>query len=175
MKFIGNFEKPFYVISDCHWFHSRLAFDFGLRTQFKSIDEMNETIFDNWCETISENDVIFHLGDWVIGHPNKYETAQILFDSLPGIKKFILGNHDTHLNEFTNINAYEEPVYLEYKGKSILLCHEPIYDFEQDYECCGHIHNNSENDKLNDNMFNCSVEMINFTPILIDEVLRLLQ
>lgn len=171
INFIGEFDKPFYVISDCHWFHSRLAFDFGLRKQFISIEQMNELMYMNWCETVSPEDIIFHLGDWVIGHPNKYATAQILYDSLPGIKKFLLGNHDTYLNEYTTINAYDGPISLKYKDKTILLCHEPIYDFDEDIELCGHIHNDKEaNDKLKSNMFNCSVEMIGFKPILIDDI-----
>jgi len=171
MKIINQLTK-FWLISDCHWFHSKTIFEFGLRPQFKSVEDMNKCMWDNWCEKVSENDDIWFLGDWVIGHPNKYGTAQILYDNLPGVKHFIKGNHDNALKECTNIPVEDGPVQINYKGKSIVLCHEPIFEFSQDYQCCGHLHNNEDNKLLKKNMFNCSVEMIDFAPILIDEVIE---
>lgn len=167
---IVNFTKPFYLISDTHFFHSRLAFDFGLRTHFKSIEEMNETIFNNWNNTISDDDYIFFLGDFVIGHEQKYKTAQYIYDCLNGKKIFLKGNHDEHLKEYTKIPVMEDLLEIRYREKRILLNHEPIYKFDQDLMICGHIHNNEENGRLKPNMFNVSVEMINYTPIHIDTI-----
>jgi len=169
---VVNFTKPFWLISDTHFFHSRLAFDFGLRTHFKSIEEMNKTIFDNWNKTVKDDDYIFFLGDFVIGAQEKYKTAQILYESLNGKKIFLKGNHDEHLGKYTNIPVQNGPLEILYQGKRILLNHEPIYSFEQDLMVCGHIHNNEENNRLKPNMINVSVEVVNYTPVHIDEVLK---
>jgi calcineurin-like phosphoesterase family protein len=168
---VVNFSKPFYLISDSHFYHSRLAFDFGLRTQFKSIEEVNQTIFDNWNNTISDDDYIFFLGDFVIGHPEKYKVAQIIYDLLKGKKIFVKGSHDNHLKEYTNIPVQMGPMEIIYKGKRILLNHEPIYKFKQDLLIHGHVHK-----KLpfhyKPNMFNVSCEVINYTPVHIDKILE---
>lgn len=169
---VVNFTKPFWLISDAHFYHSKLAFEFGLRTQFKSIEEMNETIFNNWNNTVAEDDYIFFLGDFVVGAPNKYATAQVLYDALNGKKIFFKGNHDEFLGRYTNIPVITGPLEVLYKGKRILLNHEPMWDFEQDLQICGHIHSNEENSRLKPNMINVSVEMVNYTPVHIDEVLK---
>lgn len=170
---IVNFTKPFYLISDTHFYHSRLAFDFGLRTQFKSIEAMNKCIFDNWNQTVTDEDYIIFLGDFVVGAENKYETAQILYDSLHGRKLFLKGNHDENLKKFTKIPVIEDSLGIIYKGKRILLNHEPIWDFDRsqwDFHVFGHIHNNELNQRVDKNcMKNVSVEMINYTPVSIDK------
>lgn len=169
---VVNFTNPFWLISDLHFFHSRLAFDFGLRTQFKSIEEMNETIFNNWNNTVKPEDYIFFLGDFVVGAEQKYKTAQILYDSLNGKKIFLKGNHDENLGKYTKIPVITGPLEVLYGDKRILLNHEPIWDFEQDLMICGHIHNNGENEKLKPNMFNVSVEVVNYAPVHIDDIFK---
>lgn len=172
---VVKFTKPFYLISDTHFFHSRLAFDFGLRTNFKSIEEMNETIFSNWNNTISEDDYVFFLGDFVVGAENKYKTAQVIYDSLNGKKIFLRGNHDEHLKESTTIPVIDGPMEIIYNGFRILLNHEPIFSFDQDVMICGHIHNNEVNETLKSNMYNVSVEMIDYKPQFIDTILESIQ
>lgn len=171
---VVNFTHPFYLISDSHFYHSRLAFEFGLRTHFKSIEEMNGTIFNNWNNTVSDEDYIFFLGDFVVGAEQKYKVAQIIYDALKGRKIFLKGNHDEHLKKYTNIPVIEGSLGVIYKEKRILLNHEPIWDFDRnkwDYHFFGHIHNNSDNERIDKTcMFNCSVEMINYKPVLIDDI-----
>jgi calcineurin-like phosphoesterase family protein len=173
---VVNFTKPFWIISDTHFFHSRLAFDFGLRTEFKSIEEMNETIFNNWNNTVKPDDYLFFLGDFVVGAEQKYKTAQILYDSLNGKKIFLQGNHDEHLGKYTNIPVINGPMGVLYKDKRILFNHEPMWNFDKkqwDYHIFGHIHNNSENSRIDKTcMKNVSVEMINYTPVFIDDVIQ---
>lgn len=169
---VVNFTKPFWLISDTHFYHTKLFFEFGLRKEFKSTEEVNKLMFDNWNNTVTDEDYIFFLGDFVIGCENKYETAQIIYNSLNGKKIFLKGNHDEKLKKYTKIPVIEESLEILYNGKRILLNHKPIWDFKQDLMICGHIHNSEENQKLKSNMFNVSVEMINYTPIHIDEIFK---
>lgn len=173
MKVI-NFTKPFYLISDTHFCHERLAFEFGLRTQFKDIDEHNETIFCNWNEKVSPESNIIFLGDFVVGAFNKYGTAKILYDALHGRKFMMLGNHDGYLANY--IPAFKGPIEVNYLRKRILLSHEPIWNFNKKYyfaHIFGHIHSNSENLQIDRTcMKNVSCEVVNFTPVHIDEVIQ---
>jgi calcineurin-like phosphoesterase family protein len=170
-----RFTKPFYLISDTHFWHSRLAFEFGLRTQFNSIEEMNKTIFENWNNTIGEDDYIFFLGDFVCGSNvhgfDKYKTAQIIYDNLQGKKILIKGNHDENLKKYTKIPVIEESLEIIYKDKRIILSHAPIEVFKQDISIHGHVHNNLTFHHK-PNCFNVSCEVVNFTPVHIDDILK---
>lgn len=168
-----HMDDGFYVISDTHFYHERLAFDFGLRTQFKNINEMNKTIFNNWNNLIKDGDKVFFLGDFVIGANSKYSVSQVIWDRLPGDKYFLKGNHDEHIKEMTTIPVIEDnDIEVSYKGMNILMSHKPQFTFDHDIHICGHIHNNHENEKLKWNMFNASVEMIEYTPVHIDDVIQ---
>jgi calcineurin-like phosphoesterase family protein len=170
-----NFTKPFYLISDCHFFHTKLFFEFGLRTEFKDTEDVNRTMFENWNNTISDEDYIFFLGDFVCGTNehglDKYKTAQILYDSLNGKKIFIKGSHDEHMKEYTKIPIQNGPIEILYKGKRILLNHEPIKEFEQHILIHGHVHKSFPY-HYKQNCFNISCEVINYIPIHIDKILE---
>ena len=50
-----------YYISDLHFGHKNvLKFD---NRPFDSVEEMNQTILDNWNNTIKNNDDVYLLGD----------------------------------------------------------------------------------------------------------------
>lgn len=162
-------EKPFYVTSDQHFFHANIM-KYCSR-EFSSVEQMNEVMFTNWNKTISENDLVFFLGDFVCGHAQKYQIAQYLYDHLNGEKIFLRGNHDKNLEKFTNIPFQKQKLEIEYNGLRILLSHRPVWNFTQDLHIFGHIHNNKENMKLEYNMFNACVEMNDYLPISIENII----
>ena len=169
-----NFTKSFYLISDFHLFHNNIIK--YCNRDFKNIEEMNELILNNWNNTVGDDDYIFFLGDFVIGAQNKYETAQIIYDSLKGKKIYLKGNHDTHLKKFTNIPVIDGPIEIIYRDKKIILNHVPIWNFNRsryDFHIFGHIHNNIvENSKVDlTRMKNVSVEMVGYKPVHIDDIL----
>jgi len=170
MKLQIEMSEGFYLCSDCHWYHENIIK--YCNRPFKNAEEMNEVMFNNWQETISPEDKVIYLGDWVIGSDKKYAIAQVLHDELNGKKLFIQGNHDEQLHKHTTIKTIKGTIEVKYKGLNILLCHEPIWDFDHDLQVCGHIHNNEVNNQLKWNMFNAGMEMTNYTPVHIDDVIQ---
>jgi calcineurin-like phosphoesterase family protein len=173
---IVNFTKPFWLISDTHFFHTKLFFEFGLRTEFKDTEEVNRTMLENWNNTVLDDEYIIFLGDFVCGtHEHgldKYVTAQAIYDSLKGRKIFLKGNHDERLKKYTKIPIIEDSLGIIYKGKRILLNHEPVSNFERndwDLMIHGHVHNNLIFHHQKD-MFNVSIESVNYKPVHIDEI-----
>jgi len=174
LKLIDNFEeKGFYLISDYHFFHNNVL---GYCNRpFKNIEEMNKQLHQNWCDTISEDDICIFLGDFAFCGKAK---AKEIWDSLPGRKYFIGGNHDKqHIkkNTYSELvtNDINTIVEISYQGYKILLNHFPpkfkkelpdgqLYMF-------GHIHNNREIKEKN--CFNVSCEVIDYKPIHISEIL----
>ena len=191
-KSFEDFLSPnstIFLISDTHFYHKNIIK--YCNRPFKNEIEMNETIINNWNSVITDN-VVLHLGDFAMGWDktfnSKKECYKDLMSKLNGNKFLIKGNHDKETNEFYKdigfINAYE---YLIYKGN--LFCHYPLKIDEYTNESRklfilkmkeivkkyqlniihGHIHNNIFKNKH----YNVSVEMINYTPIQLNELSNL--
>lgn len=79
--------RDIWFISDTHFGHKGII-AYGKRP-FSSVEEMDAVMTERWRETVKADDLVYHLGDiaW------KPEGLR-LFDSLPGTKRLILGNHD---------------------------------------------------------------------------------
>ena len=61
-KFDGS--KVFFT-SDTHFYHGNII-RFCNRP-FKDVEMMNETIISNWNNTVGQDDIVFHLGDFCLG------------------------------------------------------------------------------------------------------------
>lgn len=56
-------EQNIFFTSDTHFWHENII-KFCNRP-FSSVEEMNDTIIENWNKVVGENDIVFHLGDFV--------------------------------------------------------------------------------------------------------------
>lgn len=157
-----------FVISDTHFYHKNIL-KFCDRP-FSSIEEMNDTMLNNWNNVVSENDIVYHLGDFGLGNKTKLEN---IFDSLNGTKYLIRGNHDirSNVHKFNWVDIYDLTT-INYKEKNFVLCHYPMQSWDRMYygsiHLYGHVHNNVIPIEL-ENMYNVSADVINFTPKLLDD------
>jgi calcineurin-like phosphoesterase family protein len=90
-----------YFISDTHFHHSKVI-DYS-RRPYSSVEEMNQSLIDNWNKIVKPNDEIYHLGDFGFGNAN---SLQKIINSLNGKKHLILGNHDTNTRDVFNTNFF---------------------------------------------------------------------
>ena len=58
-----------FFTSDLHFCHDR-EFIWGSRG-FSSCDEMNNTIIERWNNTVTDYDIVYVLGDLMLGDINK--------------------------------------------------------------------------------------------------------
>lgn len=134
-----------YFISDTHFYHENVInFD---KRPFKTIEEMNQTLIDNWNDTIKAGDDVYILGDfcWLTPQSPKYQE---LINQLKGNKHLILGNHDKeHMpdsvkKKFVSISSFKE---VTDNRKHVLLCHYPMPFYKASYNedtwmLYGHVH-----------------------------------
>ena len=159
-------DKGFYVTSDHHFFHKNIIK--YCDRPFSSVDEMNKTLVENWNNTVNEDDVVFFLGDFTF---HSRRVAKMLWDGLAGEKYFMFGNHDKKkFCEETLTEDSHQSIEVSYRGFTITLSHRPLDQFSTNFLIHGHIHNNQDYFELN--TFNCSVEMTDYKPIHIDDVLK---
>lgn len=161
-----------FVFSDPHFGHANILkftnFNGGLvRPEFSSIEEMDETIVANINKVVTEqDDILYCLGDVFFGEGHKH------IQRLKGRKRLIVGNHDNikspHLlNNFQKILLWR--MFPEY---NCLLTHVPVHQstlYKCKWNVHGHIHRNPSPPGP---YINVSVEMINYTPILLEDLIK---
>lgn len=155
------------MISDTHFGHANII---GYENRpFESLSQMDEELIKNWNSVVNKHDVIYHLGDFAF-HYNEQKLKQLI-SRLNGHKVLIMGNHDGNHNAKFWRNVGFEEVYrypIIYKGFYI-LSHEPVYlnDHMPYVNLHGHIHSK----KYDSTQYvNLSVEVINYTPVLFDDI-----
>lgn len=150
-----------FTISDLHFSHRNMAIKRGFQDEI----EHDNFIIKQWNRVVSKKDTVWILGDITM----EKATPYILLNELNGYKKVVLGNHDKpqHVPELLKyVNSVCGMV--QYKG--FIFTHCPIHESEIhrfSKNIHGHIHENS----LSDNRYiNVSCEVVNYTPILINEI-----
>ena len=78
-----------FFTSDTHFNHTNIIQ--YCQRPFKSTDEMNEAMIDNWNSIVGEDDTVFHLGDFCLGGAAEWNK---ILNRLNGRIYLILGNHD---------------------------------------------------------------------------------
>ena len=177
-KFDGN--KVFFT-SDTHFNHTNII-QFCQRP-FKSTDEMNEAIIDNWNSVVGEEDAVIHLGDFCLG--GAAEWSKIL-NRLNGKIYLILGNHDLKNIRQGFLKRFEHvamAMRIEIGKKKIHLSHYPYLCFESGYKddvwpLFGHVHTRSSNTGIDagrlqylyPTQLDVGVDNNNFTPLSFEQV-----
>lgn len=153
-----------FLISDTHFDHYNII-SFCNRP-FKSTAEMNQTIIDNWNSVVSDNDTVYHLGDWTL-RPSMMDY----FKKLNGQIICIHGSHDRFYGKGYK---YHSDI-LRTPTHTFKLIHDPKYGITwKGWVIHGHHHNNQLRRfpfiNGRHKTINVSVELINYTPIELDYI-----
>jgi calcineurin-like phosphoesterase family protein len=140
----SKFSNPFvtceetvktFFVSDTHFNHANIL-KYCSRP-WETVDEMNEGLIKNWNETVSPDDVVYHLGDFAMG--NRTLIPEIL-SRLNGRLILVRGNHDfsKSLGYFGEVH---DSLVLELDGHRFELAHNPGHLKQDcDFAMCGHVH-----------------------------------
>ena len=168
-----------WVISDTHFgHHNILRFtdhngELIRGKLFKTIEEHDETIVENWNKTVRPQDHVYHLGDVVI----KRQNLSII-KRLNGHKRLVRGNHDVaKTREFIEAGFDEIYGVRVWPKHNLIFSHVPLHPSSLSSRnwknVHGHLHENDvykmENDVyiIDDRYQNVSCEKINYTPLLL--------
>ena len=163
-------EKWF--ISDTHFFHANIlkfVGNNGLRIRpFNSLDEMHETIVDNWNSVVKPYDYVYHLGDVTFQY---HKPFQELMYRLNGDKRLIVGNHDKLKQEGLMKHFAKVDLWKGFKEANFTASHMPLrLEGLRDgaFNVHGHTHQNNMADK---HYINVSVEVRQYTPVHLDTII----
>lgn len=133
---------------------------------------MNETIIKNWNGVVTNNDIVYFLGDMKCGGKTDIDYW---LEQLNGKIFYIQGNHD--MNIITKATVLPNKFLIYRDKQKFLLMHEPVRpEWFKGWIIHGHIHNN---DLINypfinkeKKTVNVSVELTNYTPVNLDVILE---
>lgn len=151
-----------WLIADTHFNHENIIEYTG--RPFDNVNQMNQTIIDNWNAVVAPGDTVLHLGDFAMGK----DSVQGLVNSLNGNIHLIIGNHDRSGKQWFRDQGFAE-VYSSLQVGNILFTHKPRIQLAEglvNYH--GHLHGKDTGlDKNKYRDFSC--ELTNYMPVWIKE------
>ena len=164
--------------SDLHLFHIMMA---TIR-KFKSVQEMNETLVNNWNSVVGKYDDVYFLGDLFLGRASQIKELEALIYSLNGNIFWIKGNHDRKTpkiieERFRWIKDIEKIKIIDedhpHGKQEIILCHYAMRTWNKAHHGSWHLYGHSHGDLPDDpasRSFDVGVDCHNFTPITYQRV-----
>ena len=159
-----------YLIADTHFNHNNIIK--YCNRPFSDIDKMNSTIINNWNSIVDKDDIVYHLGDFLLG-----DNISDFVSKLNGKIYLVRGNHDgKSINFYNNIGLEVVPTRTKLDEYKIILSHRPLENKEipDGYiNVHGHIHNAKLDSSFDSSNHRCvSVEVINYMPIEVGKLLN---
>jgi calcineurin-like phosphoesterase family protein len=163
-----------FFTADLHYGHKKII-EYCNRP-FKTLEEMNEKLIDNWNNIVEIRDIVYILGDFCW---SKTQELELLLRRLKGCKKFLIGSHDdsiTKLND--NHPGYFPPLTIighqfttTIEGTLITLNHYSMRTWPashyNSWHLFGHSHGHLEPFGKS---FDVGVDTWNFKPVSWNEV-----
>lgn len=154
-------HQNIFITSDYHVFHNNklggiIHMD---KRPFKDLDEMHETLINNWNNVVNDDSIVFYLGDISFG---RLESTIWFLKQLKGKIYLVKGNHDDEriLNKISNnFQVITDYIKLSVKDEEnprkwqdIIMSHYPILSWDKShysaYMLHGHCHHNLYNNEL---------------------------
>jgi calcineurin-like phosphoesterase family protein len=161
LKFNSALQKLWFV-SDLHYFHGK-EFILGPR-KYATLDEAKSDLLAKWKSMIGPDDIVFNLGDLIVGAADRTREAMYDILALPCAKHYYLwGNHSAGVNDlythslenqgyssdievypldvtgynFTYVGNYLE---IEVDGQPVVMSHYPIASWNHVGKGAFHLH-----------------------------------
>lgn len=144
----------------------------GKSVVLDDVEEMNQILIENWNRTVSNDDIVFFVGD--LGHFANDDDLRYWLERLNGRIVFIEGNHDSPDRYVNGVHTHQ--YYILSQGNREFCCaHRPenAPQFWDGWVIHGHHHNNhperypffnSQKERVN-----VSCELIDYEPIRVSE------
>lgn len=177
-------EPKIYFTSDWHFNHDR-EFIWKQRG-FSSVEEMNEEIIKRHNSIISNNDIVYCLGDCCLGGTNSLNNNKELIERLNGQIYIIRGNHctDNRINMYKTckniIDCDKDAFRLKYNGYHFYMSHYPTLTGNLEKESLkqmtlnlyGHTHQKTNFYEDRPYMYHVGVDSHDCYPILLDDIIQ---
>ncbi|MCG2643775.1 MULTISPECIES: metallophosphoesterase [Bradyrhizobium] len=163
-----------YFISDPHFFHASPDKADGIirmcNRPFANGREMVEVMTEAYLSVVRADDDVIFLGDFA--HRADPRSLRKLFDSLPGRKHLVAGNHDDDVTKSLGWEWVKDIAFLTVESTKLVLCHYPMLSWPGSrkpttLQLYGHHHG-----KLTGNNQSCDigVDVFGFAPVKLSQI-----
>ena len=174
-----QFDKIWFT-SDLHFWHKNVCK--YCNRPYDNLEEMHESIIQNWNSVIKEDDTVFILGD--LGFCG-IEKLRPLLTRLNGILYVIQGNHDSDkvlvtlynekiINNFSRLIQITITGDEECPNQDLTLCHFPMIDWYNKergaWMIHGHQHQAPETPSCSVAHWDVGLDKNNMTPISFEQL-----
>ena len=156
-----------FIISDTHFGEDSIRK--GWKRPFRSAEEMDRALIDNWNEVVGENDIVYHLGDFGTTHNplRDYNLIRHILSQLNGKIILVTGNHEEYRPTFYLkcgfLSVSEKRLDI---SKQLVLMHRPRGANSPDCQYYfGHTHTNRCGKDIFPNWHCVCVERIGYRPL----------
>ena len=173
--------KEVFFTSDTHFNHSGILNI--CNRPFRTVEEMNEVIIANWNKTVSDDDTVYHLGDFCLGDVDSWARVRA---RLNGHIHLIAGNHDLkNIRQGIDglFDSVEMQCQLVIEKHTIILNHYPFLCYSGAYkdevwQLFGHVHTRKNNTGVDahrlkhllPNQYDVGVDNNNFSPVSYEQI-----
>lgn len=156
--------------SDTHFFHQNII-KFCRYSRFQTLEEMHDTLVQNWNRVVKPGDTVYHLGDVTF---KQHDDFFRLWRQLNGSKRLIVENHDDltpkFVGQFHKVQLWTGG---KFKEHNFVCSHIPLREDQMrdaEFNVHGHIH---EKTSPSPRHINVCVEQTEYTPVSLDELASL--
>ena len=180
---LDSLKQGIWFTSDLHFYHRNIM-NYCNRP-WKTVEEMNEALINNWNSVVKDGDIVFNLGDFAFASNSKWKE---LLEKLKGKHYLIIGNHDVSRYPGTKImelfERVEQQILLKIDEQYVYLNHYPFLCYGGSYrnnavwQLFGHVHSSPNSSGLDDSrlihlfpyQYDVGVDNNNYTPISWNQV-----
>lgn len=142
---------------------------------FKNIEDMDETIINNWNDKIGKRDTTYVVGDFTF---RSGKHVQEYVDSLNGEIVLISGNHDEKNQQIKEVfGECPQILRIKYYKQRIILCHYQLANWQgktrdvmPSWNLFGHAHGTTPLHKIEPRSMDVGVDCNSFTPLSFEEI-----
>jgi calcineurin-like phosphoesterase family protein len=133
---------------------------------FKSVEEMDAVLIENWNQRVKPTDTVYHLGDFSSWKKDVMAPEDYL-KALNGNIIRLQGNHDP-------VGWGQPYIKALLEGTVFCMMHYPIEEWDGWFRGSLHLHCHTHKSDLisAERRFNVTVEATNYRPISLDEILE---
>ncbi len=140
-----------------------------------TFEDIDKILIDNWNKYVGENDIVFHLGDFMRKEPDEMtiDLLKSYREQLNGHITLIKGNYDETFSNSELQDVFDDVLdnalfmdVFEHDEK-VFATHKPEDCIPDLMNICGHIHGLW---KIQPNMINVGCDNYHLAPIHIDKV-----
>jgi calcineurin-like phosphoesterase family protein len=163
-----------FAISDTHIGHKNVLKYSG--RPFKTIEEHDEALVNNWNGVVGDSDCVYHLGD--VGLCEVDYLARVL-KRLKGNIFLIKGNHDDNIEKYPQLKSrfvwIKDLHFLKLREEkqAIMLCHYAMKTWRNSHHGSWHLYGHSHGTLPEDQKslsFDVGVDCWGYTPVSLEQI-----